>query len=92
MAIPSHVKIKNGELPAHPGVYFMKDAAGKLMYVGKATSLRTRVSSYFLRPADARIEKMVSQIAEIDYMETPTAIEALMLEAELIKKISHHTT
>lgn len=86
MAIPAHVKIKNGELPAHPGVYFMKDAKGTLMYIGKATSLRTRVSSYFTRPADARIEKMVSQIAEIDYQETPSAIEALMLEAELIKR------
>lgn len=86
MAIPASIKIKNGELPPRPGVYFMKDAAGKTMYIGKATSLRTRVTSYFSRPADARIERMVSKIRAIDYQETPTAIEALMLEAQLIKK------
>lgn len=84
--IPTHVKIKNDELPPRPGVYFMKNAAGKLLYIGKATSLKSRVSSYFVRPADDRIAKMVTQIAQIDYQETPTAIEALMLEAELIKR------
>lgn len=87
MAIPAYVKVKNGELPPRPGVYFMKDDAGKIMYVGKATSLRTRVTSYFSRPADARIERMVSKIRAIDYEETPTAVEALMLEAQYIKKL-----
>ncbi|HTM68670.1 MAG TPA: excinuclease ABC subunit UvrC [Candidatus Binatia bacterium] len=86
MAIPAHVIVKNGSLPPSPGVYFMRDAAGKLLYIGKATSLRTRVGSYFVRPADARIAKMVTEIGRIDYEETPTAVEALMLEAKLIKK------
>lgn len=86
MAIPKHITVKNGALPAEPGVYFMKDAAGKLLYIGKATSLKTRVGSYFTRPADARIEKMVSQIAAIDYEITPTAVDALVLEANYIKK------
>lgn len=86
MPIPSHIRIKNGELPPNPGVYFMKDAHGDLLYIGKATSLRSRVSSYFVRPADERIAKMVTKIAAIDYEETPTAIEALLLESKLIKK------
>ena len=86
MAIPRHIIVKDGSLPPSPGVYFMRDAAGKLLYIGKATSLRTRVGSYFVRPADARIAKMVTEIGRIDFEETPTAVEALMLEAKLIKK------
>ncbi len=69
-----------------PGVYFMKDASGKIMYIGKATSLRTRVSSYFSRPQDPRIALMVAKIRRIDYEEMPTAVEALLLESKLIKK------
>lgn len=86
MAIPSHVTIKNGELPPRPGVYFMKTAKGELLYIGKATSLRSRVSSYFTRPADQRIANMVTKIGRIEYEETPTAVEALILESALIKK------
>jgi excinuclease ABC subunit C len=86
MAIPSHVVIKHGQLPPEPGVYFMKTADGGLLYIGKATSLRTRVSSYFSRPQEPRIASMVGKIGRIDYEVTPTAIEALMLESRLIKK------
>jgi len=87
MAIPENVKLKEDELPPRPGVYFMKDSRGKIMYVGKATSLRTRVSSYFVRPADARIAQMVKKIRAIDWEETPTAVEALILESKYIKKL-----
>ena len=80
-----NIKIKNGELPDTPGVYLMKNKEGQIIYVGKATSLKRRVSSYFQRPHDIRIEKMVSEIAEIDYIQKPTALEALILEANLIK-------
>lgn len=83
--IPSFVKIKKGELPDVPGVYLMKNEKGDIIYVGKATSLKRRVSSYFMRPHDSRIQKMVSEIRSIDYIEKPTAIEALILEANLIK-------
>jgi len=65
----------------------MKNAAGKIMYVGKATSLRTRVSSYFVRPADERIADMVKKIRAIDWEETPTAVEALILESKHIKRL-----
>ncbi|MBU1032834.1 GIY-YIG nuclease family protein, partial [Patescibacteria group bacterium] len=83
--IPKGIKIKNRKLPDNPGVYLMKDAKGKVIYVGKASSLKRRVSSYFNRPQEARIEKMVGEICEIDYIEKSTAIEALILEANLIK-------
>lgn len=73
-------------LPQAPGVYKMKDAKGKIIYIGKATSLRDRVSSYWSRPHDSRIEQLVAEIKDIDYQVTPTVIEALVLEANLIKK------
>lgn len=76
------------KLPDTPGVYIMKDAAGRILYVGKATNLRRRVSSYFERPHDVRIETLVSKIARIDHEKTDTALEALILEAELIRKFS----
>jgi excinuclease ABC subunit C len=76
------------KLPETPGVYLMKDRRGRVLYVGKAGNLRRRVSSYFTRPHDARIQKLVSEIAKVDYRKTDTAVEALILEAELIKKLS----
>ncbi|HVM76873.1 MAG TPA: excinuclease ABC subunit UvrC [Candidatus Paceibacterota bacterium] len=74
------------KLPDTPGVYIMKNAAGEILYVGKAGNLRRRVSSYFERPHDVRIERLVSRIVSIDFKQTDTALEALILEAELIKK------
>ncbi len=64
----------------------MKDAAGKILYIGKAVNVRRRVSSYFTRPHDARIEGLVREIKTIDFKKTDTGIEALILESELIKK------
>lgn len=83
--IPASLRIKNGQLPDSPGVYFYYDAAGTLLYIGKATSLKKRVGSYFAKAHDARIEELVRSIARIDYIETPTVIEALVLEANQIK-------
>lgn len=83
--IPSNIKIFNGILPDEPGVYFYYDQDGFLLYVGKATSLRSRVGSYFSKAHGDRIGEMVSRIARIEYMVTPTVIEALVLEANQIK-------
>lgn len=87
--IPNEVKIKNGKLPDEPGVYLMKNAAGEVIYVGKATSLKRRVTSYFqgdkTDDRGERIAQMVSEIRAIDYIAKPTVIEALILEANLIK-------
>lgn len=76
------------KLPDSPGVYLMHGADGRVLYVGKAGNLRRRVSSYFERPHDVRIETLVRKIARIDFKKTDTALEALILEAELIKKFT----
>ena len=73
-------------MPESPGVYLMRAAKGELLYIGKAANLRRRVQSYFTRPHDARIAKLVSLIRRIDHKRTETALEALILEAALIKK------
>ncbi len=83
--IPSEIKIKNHELPDSAGVYLMKDRKGKVIYVGKASSLKRRVRQHFERPHGAHIEEMTKLVASIDYIEKPTVIEALILEANLIK-------
>ncbi len=81
-------KIPYRSLPVTPGVYIMKDAAGRILYVGKAGNLRRRVASYFEWPHDVRIETLVRRIAKIEHRDTDTALEALILEAELIKKFT----
>jgi excinuclease ABC subunit C len=74
------------DLPATPGVYLMKGIRGKVLYIGKAGNLRRRVASYYLRANDAKTEKLLTEVKKIDYQETDTAIEALILESKLIKK------
>ncbi|MCX6714688.1 MAG: excinuclease ABC subunit UvrC [Candidatus Uhrbacteria bacterium] len=84
--ISNSIKIKNGALPDHPGVYFYFDKDNQLLYVGKATSLKSRVGSYFSsKRLDPRIAEMVSHIVRIEYIETPSVLEALVLEANQIK-------
>lgn len=77
-------------LPTRPGVYLMKNAAGEVIYVGKATSLRNRVRSYFQsgRAHPPRTRRMVANIASIDYVVTDSEVEALILESNLIKEYS----
>lgn len=87
MRLPSNLKLKESEIPESPGVYYMKDAAGKLLYVGKAVSLARRIPQYWQRPHGEHIEKMVPFIAEVDWQLVPTAIEALILEANEIRKL-----
>lgn len=73
-------------LPETPGVYFMRGTKGTILYIGKAGNLKRRVSSYFLRPLEYRLQKMVSEIKKIDIKQTDTSLEALILESQLIKK------
>jgi excinuclease ABC subunit C len=75
------------KIPVQPGVYLMKGVGGVILYVGKAKRLKHRVRSYFSShlPSE-RIRTMVSQIADIEYIATDSELEALILEATLIKK------
>ncbi len=74
-------------LPATPGVYIFKNASGRVLYVGKAANLKKRVSSHFLKAHDRRIEKLVSEIRSVSVNRTESALEALVLESALIKKL-----
>ena len=77
------------QLSSAPGVYRMYGGQGELLYVGKAKSLKKRVSSYFLRASgDPRIEAMVSQIMRIEVTLVHTEDEALILESNLIKELN----
>ena len=73
---------------ADPGVYLMKDASGKVIYVGKARNLKKRLNSYFNRPdhTDPKTAVLVKKIASIETIITATENEALILESTLIKK------
>jgi excinuclease ABC subunit C len=63
----------------------MKDARGRVIYIGKAKSLRARVCTYFHADLDPKVLAMVEQIADIDVLETPTEVDALLAEARLVK-------
>jgi len=78
------------KLPDEPGVYLFKDNSGKILYIGKATSLRDRVRSYFVSDIQfvrsPLIAKMVLEAEDIAFQKTDSVLEALILEASLIKK------
>jgi excinuclease ABC subunit C len=75
--------------PQTPGVYLMKDAAGVVIYIGKAKNLRNRASSYFLQAAavETRTADWIGEISDIDFMECESEVDALLTENRLIKDI-----
>ena len=79
---------KLASLPKTPGVYLMKDASGKVIYVGKASVLRSRVRSYFQVSAakEARVARLIGEIADLEVIRTQTEAEAFILEDTLIKR------
>ena len=85
--LPPSEKAK--QFPASPGVYLMKDAEGRVIYVGKAKVLRSRASHYFTKAAaeDARTAELVKVIADIEHIPAESEVDALLMEARLIKDI-----
>jgi excinuclease ABC subunit C len=76
------------ELPTAPGVYFHKDISGAIIYVGKAASLRNRVRQYFQksRLRDPKTDALVAEITDTDWMVVESELEALFLEAEMVRR------
>ena len=79
---------KLARLPDRPGVYIYKDAKAQVIYVGKAASLRNRVRSYFQesRPHEPKTDALVKQVRDLEYIVTDNELEAMMLEANLVRK------
>src|SRR3954451_9167062 len=75
--------------PTTSGVYLMKDAQGRVVYVGKAKNLRSRAGSYFQKTAesDPRIKDWIGSVADIDFQPADSEVDALLMEARLIKDI-----
>ena len=85
--ISEKVENKLKTLPEAPGVYIMRSESGRVIYVGKAKILKNRVRQYFgSTKKHAKVEAMVSNIADFEYIITGTEVEALILESNLIKK------
>jgi excinuclease ABC subunit C len=84
----SQLQEKLKDLPTTPGVYFHKDATGEVIYVGKAANLRNRVRQYFQksRARDPKTEALVAEIANTDWVTVETELDALFLEAEMVRR------
>ncbi|HEX2049907.1 MAG TPA: excinuclease ABC subunit UvrC [Actinomycetota bacterium] len=77
---------ETGSIPTRPGVYLFKDARGRVLYVGKAKSLRSRLSNYFATDLHPRTRAMVEAASEVEWIVTDSEIRALHLEVNLIKQ------
>ncbi len=84
----TELKAKLADLPKTPGVYFHKNAAGNIIYIGKAAVLRNRVRQYFQvsRTRDPKTEALVAEIFDTDWVEVESEIDALFLEAEIVRR------
>ncbi|HUN82518.1 MAG TPA: excinuclease ABC subunit UvrC [Phycisphaerae bacterium] len=89
----SKLRDKIAQFPKCPGVYLMKDAKGRILYIGKAKELRSRVASYFQDSADLlttrgpEIARMAALVVDVDFLECDSEVDALLQEARLIKDI-----
>lgn len=90
---PGSLRARIALFPKSPGVYLMKDSRGRVLYVGKAKDLRSRVMSYFqdsadlLRTRGPEIASMIAKVVDVDFLETDTEVDALLQENRLIKDI-----
>jgi len=90
MGRPQELKEKISSAPNSPGVYLMRDRRGKVLYVGKAGSLRKRLSSYFIKGLDSKTLALMNKVADIEFRLSPNESMALLLEAGLIHKFKPH--
>ena len=89
--IKDYIKEKLKYIPDKSGVYFMKDEKNNIIYIGKAKSLKKRVNSYFTKSnKDVKTTALVEHIADFDYIITENEVEALIFEAEMIRKHKPH--
>jgi excinuclease ABC subunit C len=92
--VKKSLKSKLAKLPKSPGVYFHKDNSGEIIYIGKAANLKSRLSQYFqpstalraLKTRDAKTAQLISEIADVDWIEVESEADALFLEAELVRR------
>jgi excinuclease ABC subunit C len=84
--VPEPIRSKLALLPDKPGCYLMKNAAGQVIYVGKAKVLKNRVRSYFTGSHNIKTQRLVSEIRDFEYIVTSNNMEALILECNLIKQ------
>ena len=73
-------------IPKEPGIYLMKDSKEEIIYIGKAKNLKNRVRSYFLKNQNYKTQKLVSKIADIEFVLTDNESEAFLLESNMIKR------
>ncbi|HMP90439.1 MAG TPA: excinuclease ABC subunit UvrC [Kiritimatiellia bacterium] len=94
MSISQKVKSRLASLPDKPGVYFMRDKDGKIIYVGKAASLRSRVRSYFrsssTRGASPKLRSLINSIDDFDFIVVKSDADAVVTEGRLIKEYRPH--
>jgi excinuclease ABC subunit C len=85
--VPAHLETVLRGLPVRPGVYLMRDVNGQVIYVGKAINLRSRVRSYFTASGqeNPKVQRLSAEVADLEFIVTDTELEALILEANLIK-------
>lgn len=82
-----HFELKASSVPKDPGVYLFKDENGKIIYVGKAKNLRSRVRSYFSNaPKPAKTQQLVSRTSSLDWIVVDNEVEALLLENKMVKQ------
>ena len=83
----SRLREKINNAPRSPGVYLMKDAQGKIIYIGKANNLKNRINSYFTgKDTRPMAPFLIARVSDIEFITTSTEKEALILENNIIKK------
>ena len=89
MSVSEHIKGRIAELPDKPWVYLFRDRTGRVVYVGKAASLRKRVGSYFRagtrRRADAKLRGLIHSVHDLEFIVLRSEAEAILIEGQFIK-------